>query len=87
MDLARAQFKKLSELYQSDNIVDLIEKNNVRVVFAGDLDGKLKDIFPDVRDGFLKIQEKTKNNTRMTMYVCFAYDSIFEYNRSIDLMT
>lgn len=77
MDLARAEMKKLSEIYQQDNIVDLIDKNNVKVIFAGDLDGKLKEIFPDVRDGFLKIQERTKNNHKMTMYVCFAYDSIY----------
>ena len=83
MDLARLQFKTLSTIYEQDNIFDLIQKNNVRVVVAGDIDGRLKDDFPDVRDGFLKIQERTKNNTRMTMYLCFAYDSILDLNQAI----
>jgi undecaprenyl pyrophosphate synthase len=57
----------------------------VRVIIAGDLEGKLKAAFPDIREGFLKIQERTKNNTQMTMYLCFSYDSIHEYNRAVDL--
>ena len=84
MDLARSQFKTLSSIYEQDNIFDLIQKNNVRVVIAGDIDGQLKNDFPDVRDGFLKIQERTKNNTRMTMYLCFAYDSILDLNQAIE---
>jgi undecaprenyl diphosphate synthase len=85
MNLARQEFTKLSDIYAQDNIVDIIEKNNVKVIMAGDLEGQLKTAFPDVRDGFLKIQERTKNNTRMTMYLCFAYDSIYEYNRAVKL--
>ena len=84
MNLAREQFKTLSDIYEQDNIMDLIERNNVKVVIAGDLEGKLKTAFPDVRDGFLKIQERTKNNTQMTMYLCFAYDSIIDYNQAVE---
>jgi undecaprenyl pyrophosphate synthase len=76
MNLARNEFRQLSQIYEQDNILDIIEKNNVRVIIAGDLEGKLKSAFPDVREGFLKVQERTRNNTRMTMYLCFAYDSI-----------
>ena len=85
MNLARSEFKQLSEIYEQDNILDIIEKNNVRVIIAGDLEGKLKTAFPDVREGFLKVQERTKNNTQMTMYLCFAYDSIHEYNTAVEL--
>ena len=84
MNLAREQFKTLSDIYEQDNMMDLIERNNVKVVIAGDLEGKLKTAFPDVRDGFLKIQERTKNNTQMTMYLCFAYDSIIDYNQAVE---
>ena len=84
MNLAREQFKTLSNIYEQDNIMNLIEKNNVKVVIAGDMEGKLKSAFPDVRDGFLKIQERTKNNTQMTMYLCFAYDGIMDYNQAVD---
>jgi len=49
----------------------------VKVVIAGDLDGKFKELFPDLRENFAKIEEKTKNNTKMTLYICFAYDSIY----------
>ena len=37
MNLARSQFKALSDIYEQDNILDIIEKNNVKVVIAGDL--------------------------------------------------
>jgi len=57
----------------------------VRVIIAGDLEGKLKSAFPDVREGFLKVQERTKENKRMTMYLCFAYDSIHEYNTAVEM--
>ena len=57
----------------------------MKVIIAGDLEGKLKTLFPDVREGFLKIQERTKNNTKMIMYLCFAYDSVYEYNRAVEL--
>lgn len=57
----------------------------MRVIIAGDLEGKLKTAFPDIREGFLKIQERTKDNTQMTMYLCFSYDSLHEYNRAVDL--
>lgn len=85
MNLARAEFQKLSNIEQQDNILDIIEKNNVRVIIAGDLDGTLKSNFPDIREGFLRVQEKTKNHTKMTMYLCFAYDSVYEYNKAVEL--
>lgn len=59
-------------------------KNNVKVQIIGDLEGKLKQLFPDIRNSFAQIEEKTKDNTKMTIYICFAYDSIFEINQAID---
>lgn len=37
-----------------------------------------------MRDGFAKLEERTRNNTKMTLNICFAYDSIYEINRAID---
>jgi hypothetical protein len=42
MELAREQFQNLSEIYEKDNIFDIVSKNNVKVIVAGDLDGRLK---------------------------------------------
>jgi hypothetical protein len=42
MELAREQFRSLSEIYEQDNIFEIVTKNNVKVVIAGDLDGRLK---------------------------------------------
>lgn len=56
----------------------------MKVVVVGDLEGKLKELYPDVREGFVKLEERTRNNTKMTLNICFAYDSIYEINRAID---
>jgi len=37
MSLARAQFRQLSEIYKSNNIFDIVMKNNVKVKIVGDL--------------------------------------------------
>ena len=37
-----------------------------------------------MRDGFVKLEERTRNNTKITLNICFAYDSIYEINRAID---
>lgn len=59
MDLAREQFSNLAEIYEQDNIFEIVTKNNVKVVIAGDLDGRLKEQYPDIRENFKKLEERT----------------------------
>ena len=56
MDLAREQFQSLSEIYEQDNIFEIVTKNNVKVIIAGDIDGRLKEEFPDIREKFAKLE-------------------------------
>ena len=42
MDLARKQFDDLQEIDSSDNIGEIVQRNNIKVKVIGDLDGRLK---------------------------------------------
>lgn len=55
-------------------------KKNVQVKIIGKVDLFRKDVAQCLKN----VQEKTKNNTKMTVNLCFAYDSIDEINSAIE---
>ena len=55
-------------------------KKNVQVRIVGKVDLFRKDVAQCLKN----VQEKTKNHNKMTVNLCFAYDSIDEINTAIE---
>ncbi|EGR34367.1 hypothetical protein IMG5_014640 [Ichthyophthirius multifiliis] len=73
MNLAK---KNLLEMAQKD---EFLQQNNIKVNICGNI----KLCKEDVQEAMKKIEELTKQNTKLQLDICFAYNSTFEIDNSI----
>ena len=61
---------------------DLLKSHEIKVNVVGNK----ALIQKDLAEMFNQLEERTKNFTRMTINLCFAYDSLYEIGQAVDKM-